>query len=59
MPGSSASLTDSELARELVAVFAAEQVAIARQLELARELDRRTRARVEQLFGTPPASQAA
>jgi hypothetical protein len=59
MPGSSASLTDSELAKELVAVFAAEQAAVARQLELARELDRRTRARIEHLFSTPPTSQAA
>jgi hypothetical protein len=47
------SLTDSELASELVAVIAAEQAAIARQLELARELDRRTRARIEDLFRHP------
>ena len=59
MPGPSASLTDSELAKELVAVIAAEQAAIARQRELARELDRRTRARIEHLFSKPSASQAA
>jgi hypothetical protein len=58
MPGSSASLTDTELARELVAVIAAEKAAVARQLELARELDRRTRSRIEHVFGKMPASQA-
>ncbi len=51
MPRPYSTLTDSELAAAIAAVFAAEQSAVARQLDLARELDRRTRARIESVFG--------
>ena len=51
MPKPYSTLTDIELADALAAVFADEQTAVARQLDLARELDRRTRARIESVFG--------